>query len=145
MPFFVPNTKTADRITITTGGSFSGTASVRLGIYADSAGIPSTLILDGGTMSCTASNTNYNLTISQSLTGGNIYWLAFNSQTAATNNSYTGTFASAGTATVGLNFMVLSNFQGHVGYTQDSVTGAFADAGTLSDSGNIIRMAVRIA
>jgi hypothetical protein len=145
IPFFVPNTITADRLVITTASNFAGTSSVRLGIYTDSSGIPATLVLDAGTISCTASNTNYALTISQTLTGGNIYWLAFNSQSAATVNTFTGTFSSVGTGLIGLNNMVLSNFQGQVGYTQSSVTGAFSNAGTLADSGNGLRVAVRIA
>ena len=87
VPFFVHKTATFDRISIQTGAAFNGTATVRLGIFNNSAGAPNTVLLDAGTVSCTAASTNFEITINQELTRG-WYWLAANCQTAATNNSF---------------------------------------------------------
>ena len=86
-PFYVPETATYDRIAIRTASTFSGTAVARLGIYNDSAGKPTTVVLDAGTVSCTAASTSYIITIAQSLTQG-WYWIAANTQTAATTNVF---------------------------------------------------------
>jgi len=88
-PFYVSETATFDRIGILTGSTFSGSAVVRLGIYSNNNGTPSTVVLDAGTVSPTASSTVYQITISQSLSKG-WYWLAANSSTAAATNSYNG-------------------------------------------------------
>jgi hypothetical protein len=50
---------------------------------------PSTVALDAGTVSCTASNTVFSITIDQTLTKG-WYWLAANTTSAATTNNYFG-------------------------------------------------------
>jgi hypothetical protein len=89
IPFFVSATKTFDRIAIESGPTFSGSAVVRLGIYNNTGGKPSTVLLDAGTVSPTVASTAYAATISQSLTPG-WYWLAANTQTAATTNTYYG-------------------------------------------------------
>jgi hypothetical protein len=74
---------------------FVGTAVVRLGIYNNSSSDqPSTVLLDAGTVSPTAANTGYEITISQTLSQG-WYWLAINCQTAATTNSILGVAAAA--------------------------------------------------
>jgi hypothetical protein len=49
--------------------------------------LPTTVVLNAGTVSCTASGVNYSVTISQSLTQG-WYWIAVNTQTAATTNQF---------------------------------------------------------
>jgi hypothetical protein len=132
MPIYIPYTTTFDRITIATATGFSGTASVRLGIYNDTNGSPSTLLLDAGTVSATAANTIYEITISQSLNVG-FYWLAFCQQTAPSTNSYAG---GSSTTSIFNHYMtgttspaVTSN---SVGYFQNSVTGAFSNVGTIT-------------
>jgi len=87
IPFFVSATKTFDRIAIETSTSFSGSAVVRLGIYNNTGGKPSTVLVDAGTVNPTVASTAYAATISQSLTPG-WYWLAANCQTVATTNVY---------------------------------------------------------
>lgn len=87
LPIFVPETTTFDRIGVRTSTSFAGTATVRLGIYADSGGNPGTVVLDAGTISAIASNSIYQITINQSLDAG-LYWLANNTTGAATTNSF---------------------------------------------------------
>jgi hypothetical protein len=52
-------------------------------------GNPSTVAFDAGTVSCTAASTFYEITISETLAEG-WYWLAVNTQTAATTNHFNG-------------------------------------------------------
>ena len=145
-PIYVPSTTTLDRIAITTSATFSGTGTVRLGIYKDSGGIPSTVVLDAGTVSPTAASTIYEITISQSLNAG-FYWLAFCQQgTAPTLGTYP--VAGAGSR---LSSNIITGFSSPTancltGYIQSSVTGAFATAGTLSTaSGSSFLVWVRAA
>jgi hypothetical protein len=66
---------------------------VRLGIYSNAQGVPSQLILDAGQITASATNTSYELTISQRLERS-WYWLAIFASTA--NLAY----ASAGTSSL---------------------------------------------
>jgi hypothetical protein len=134
MPFYLPG-YAIDRLTCRTGGSFAGTASVRLGLYnaSPTTGKPTTVYLDAGTVSCTAANTNYEITVSTTPPAG-YYYFAFNMQTlpgdpefAAFNN--VNNIANTYLPTSATPQAVSSNYQ-HI-YTQTSVTGAFATAGTL--------------
>jgi hypothetical protein len=134
IPFFVPTTTTFDRIMIRTGGAFAGTASVRMGIYNSSAGVPTTVLLDAGTVAPTALSTSYTITISQQLTPG-LYFLAANSQTAATTNTYLAIGSNQGSHYTGTPYTATATMAQY--YSQASVTGAFATAsspslGTLS-------------
>lgn len=131
VPFYVNKTTTFDRIACVTTSAFSGTATVRLGIYNhDGANKPSTVLLDAGTVSATAASTAYTITISQSLSAGT-YWLAMNTQTTATTNTF---FVTSSTPTMTFN-QWYNGANGSTlisGWVQDSVTGAFATAGTLT-------------
>jgi hypothetical protein len=128
--FYVPQTATYDRIAIRTGGTFSGTAVARIGIYNDSDGLPTTVVLDAGTVSCTAANINYSVTISQSLNQG-WYWIAVNTQTAATTNQFLWSSRTNANAVLYGNPTAFgSNFD--PGFTESGVTGAFTTAGTLT-------------
>jgi hypothetical protein len=129
-PFFVPVTTTFDRIAVRTGNGYSGTGSVRMGIYNSTSGKPSTLILDAGTGATASANQTVAITISQQLTPG-IYWVAANSQTAATTNTFVGPLTA--NATIYIGQPLASNQAGIIFYSQSSVTGAFADAASLSD------------
>ena len=75
MPFLVGETITADRIAIDVNGIGTATAA-RLGIYNNGNRIPTTLLLDAGTVDVTLSGFK-EITISQALTGGKLYWLVF--------------------------------------------------------------------
>jgi hypothetical protein len=124
-PFFLPVTTTFDRILMRTGTTYSGTATVRMGIYNSTAGLPSTLVLDAGTVSPVATNVSYQITITQQLTPG-LYWLAANSQTAATANNYVGIASNQASTFIGQpysNTTLMTQY-----YTQTGVTGAFANA-----------------
>jgi hypothetical protein len=72
-PFYVEKTVTFDRyaIEVTTAVASS---SIKLLIYSDSNGLPNSLVLNAGTVDSSTTGTK-ELTISQSLTGGQVYWL----------------------------------------------------------------------
>lgn len=93
-PIFIRQNQTFDRIALVTGSTFSGAASIRLGIYNSTAGVPSTVALDAGLVAPVAASTSYEVTISQALTPG-WYWLASNSVTAATTNTINAISAAA--------------------------------------------------
>lgn len=149
-PLYTPETVTLDRIICHTTGTFSGTATVRLGLYQNnSSGQPGTLILDAGTVSCTASTTQYTVTISQSVSAG-LFWLAFNSQTNATTNSFYAynnlsspeIFSFYAPRSGASNITSLGQ---QFGYIQTGVTGAFANATSLSNAVAVPAIAVRVA
>ena len=76
-PFWVNSTTTFDRIAVRTG-TVTTSGTMVLGIYNDgtlTAGRPGTLLLNAGSVSYTANNTEYAITINQTLTRG-WYWLA---------------------------------------------------------------------
>jgi hypothetical protein len=134
-PIYISKTNTFDRIALHTQGDFSGSTTVRMGIYNDSDGLPTTVLLDAGTVSPSAANTNYQITISQSLSPG-LYWLALCQQgTAATTGSYYGAATASAMSNIML-FQTASTFGGNLvqGFSQSSVTGAFATAGTLANN-----------
>jgi hypothetical protein len=82
-PLMAPASTSIDRIGIEV--TSAGTASVsvcRLGIWANSGGAPGTLLLDAGTVA-TDSTGLKEITISQALTLGTLYWLGVVPQDAA--------------------------------------------------------------
>lgn len=143
-PLIVPSNLTIDRIGILTAGGFNGTASVRMGIYSNTASAPDQLILDAGTVSATAANGVYQITISQALTPG-IYWLAANTQTAATVNNFIGTTGDPRPGVVGLPLNATNATYFSAGYQQTGVTGAFANASGATLNQTVILPFVRKA
>jgi hypothetical protein len=129
----IEETTTFDRIACYTNSTFSGTGTVRLGIYDNgTGGKPTTVVLDAGTVSCTAASTLYTITINQQLSAG-WYWLAFNMQTAATTSSFIAHNIGVSTPLQ----QKTANFGLVVQYLQSSVTGTFATAGTLTAVTNV--------
>jgi hypothetical protein len=90
-PYFQSETTTFDRIAIRSASTFSGTASIRLGVYNNSNYQPSSVVFDAGTVSVTAANQAAEITISETLTAG-WYWMAFSCETATapTTNKFVG-------------------------------------------------------
>jgi hypothetical protein len=130
---YIDQTTTIDRIAMRTSTLFSGTGSVRLGIYNHdySTGLPSTLLLDAGTVSPTATSTVYQITISQTLNAG-FYWVVMCQQgTAPTTGSY---LANSVGSTFNQYLQILTTPGGNqnIAYIENSISGAFVDAGTLS-------------
>jgi len=135
-PLFVPFDRTFDRIGIRTASStFTGTASVRLGIYANGGGLPTTLVADYGTVSPSTSSTNFELTISQSLTAG-FYWLSCDVQTAPGTGQWQGlTAAAASQSYQNLPVTLTTTGGANMGYSQTGITGAFASvSGSLTQA-----------
>jgi len=131
LPLVVPSQTTFDRIAVRTSGTFSGSGVARLGIYNDTNGQPSTVVLNAGTVAPVAAGAGYEITINQMLAAG-IYWLAFVSQTNASVNNYrtstTAYFQTPAASTTG-------NAQS-VGWTQTGVSGAFTTAAVNGQSFN---------
>ena len=148
MPFFTPETVTFDRISCHTASSFVGTATVRLGLFqvAEATGLPGDLILDAGTVSCTASNTQYNITISQSVNAG-MFYLAFNSQTNASTNHFFGYQGGAFNSFYRPRSASASGFSnlGQIFNSQTSVSGAFSNAVPNNTAANCPTVALRVA
>jgi hypothetical protein len=142
--FYIPASATFDRIACRTGTNFSGTAEVRLGIYNhdSSTDKPSTVKLDAGTVSCTASGTTYEITINETLSEG-WYWFAFNCQTAATVNNSFAIIASPQWTIPASLVRYGANFQSQQRWQESGVTGAFATAGTVSSNTQIFAVVLR--
>lgn len=143
-PLIVPSTTTIDRIGILTQSTFSGTASIRFGIYSNTNSAPDQLILDAGTVSATTANVFYQITINQTLSAG-IYWLAANTQTAATTNAYVGVTGSTTIGYLGLPLNANNANYYAAGYTQAGVTGAFANASSPVLNQTLITPVIRKA
>ena len=134
VPFIVDETKTFDRIALRTAQlSYSGTGSVRLGIYHNSNGVPSTVSLDAGTVSTTAGNTLYEITINHTLSAG-YYWLAFNCQSSSASTvTFLGNFIYRFLVPNLSKFNQSTRINDNV-FFQNSVTGAFATATSLAET-----------
>ena len=143
-PFYVFENNTFDRITFNTGATFTGSGSVRLGIYNNTNGFPSTVLLDAGTATPSAASQANSITISQSLSAG-WYWLAFNSITASTVNNFI--MQGQGTGWVPSNLGTLANANNsYTGYSQTvNASSGFATATSLSPSTLPVAIALRSA
>lgn len=76
LPYLITTSTTFDRMAIEHLGAVGGALSVvRMGIYTSSAGLPSTRVLDAGTIDLTTALAFKTITISQTLTPG-LYFLA---------------------------------------------------------------------
>jgi len=140
--FYVPvyfQTGTADRLTLRTSSGFSGSPTLRMGIYNNVDGFPTTVLLDAGNVSPTAADTNYTITISQAVTAG-WYWLAVKgTDGGGSNDFWSYNFTSTSVVVHGFISSTTSELtyvKQPVAYYQTGVTGAFATAGTLVDLDN---------
>lgn len=142
IPIYLPAT-TFDRISIRTGASHTGTSTNRLGLYnvSSTTGRPTTVVFDAGTVSATAANTNFEITISQTVSAG-FYYLAINQQSSTGNGHLN--FVSTLLNSTGVN----NSYNGRdvqQTFSQSGVTGAFATAGTLSANYLAFITALRMA
>jgi hypothetical protein len=140
-PIWVFETGSFDRIATRTGATFSGSGVLRMGIYNDNGGVPGTLVLDAGTVAPNAANTNYEITIDQSLSAG-LYWLCAVSQTNAATNQYQSFLTpnaqtNVGTTPDGNNQVI--------GWSENDVSGALTTAGILATSTNNVKVVLRKA
>ena len=89
MPLYLP-TGTLNTIGIRTGSTFSGTGSIRVGLFGTTNGKPANLLVDGGLLSPSASSSSYSTTVNLSVSAG-LYWVAFNIISNPATPSYTAT------------------------------------------------------
>jgi hypothetical protein len=142
IPIYLAGT-TYDRIGFKTGASQSTSSTVRLGIYNVGANNkPTTLVVDAGTVSASAANTVYEITISQTLNAG-YYYLALNSQSA--NQLYAMYISDPIFPVGGYSDNMNNQYINSQMYYQTGVSGAFATAGTLVASNDHFFMGMRIA
>lgn len=129
---------TLDRIGTRTASGYSGTSTLRFGIYNMDATThkPTTLVLDAGTVSATASSTNYEITINQTLSEG-WYYLAMNAQTVGASpivngyaNGTSGTVHSPNPVTAIANTTVVAFG------IETGVTGAFTTVNSANYAAN---------
>ena len=143
-PILIDSTTSFDRLAFHTGATFVGTASVRLGIFNDSNGNPSTVVLDAGTVSATAASTVYEITINQSLNAG-FYWLAFCQQSAPTTAGYLGLTGDANSPNFYISGAATPASVMIIGQFQSGVTGAFSTAASLSQATATVYTWIRAA
>lgn len=88
-PFYVPNAGFYDRIACrTTANHTSTTSVVRMGIFNnDGGGLPATVLLDAGTITCSAASTTYAIPINQFLNVG-FYWTVWVRQDTSTTAEF---------------------------------------------------------
>jgi hypothetical protein len=146
LPIYIRENYTFTRIAMTTGTNFSGTGSLRLGIYNNTSGAPSTVLLDAGTVTPIASGTVYEITISQALTPG-WYWLAINNITSATTNTFHTVSGGVSTSTwsiVDLGSQAPGTTGNYIGYTQSvNASAGFATASPTLSSGVLPLLALK--
>jgi hypothetical protein len=112
-------------------------------------GLPSTVYLDAGTVSASATSTNYEITISNTPPAG-YYYYAFNVQAVTGTPSFESLSDATNEKPYPAFFVpTTSTFSTSTyayGFSESGVTGAFATAGTLTNyTGKIPLVALRIA
>jgi hypothetical protein len=137
IPLLIENRRAFDRIAcdVTTAGGTGGLA--RLGIYqSDVNGMPSSLIVDAGTVANTTTGAK-TVSISQTL-GPGLYWLALVSQTA------TATYRSITQSQIPVPVSTLSNASG-VGFQHSGAVSGVLPAAFVYGAGltNCPRVALR--
>lgn len=145
IPFLVSEDTTFDRIAIATISNFSGTGTVRLAIYNNGTNmLPNSLVLDAGTVTCTAGGTIYSITINQTLTRG-WYWLAANTTSAATTH----TFQYVANANFSYNYIFNKDFFASTSLSMASqshnVTSGYPASASSSSSNSSMCIALRKA
>jgi hypothetical protein len=145
-PIYIDQTTSVDRIAVRSGSTFSGSTEVRLGIYNNdqSTGLPSTVFLDAGTVSVTASATTYQITINESINAG-FYWVVMAQQSTAPTIANYLSNSTGGSVNVLMQTSSIPAASQNMGYFQNSVTGAFATAGTLSSAQSMPFVYLRVA
>jgi hypothetical protein len=131
MPIMLAVGRTADRIGIeVTGAGTAATSVHRLGIWADSSGVPGTLLVDAGTVATDATGLK-EATISQALAANTLYWLGVVQQGAP---AATATLRVV--TTLGPHMTDSNPSAAPMGHRADSVTGALGSSPTIAATGN---------
>ena len=131
VPMMLAVGRTADRIGIEVTSAGTAAVSVhRLGIWADSGGVPGTLLVDAGTVA-TDSTGLKEVTISQALAANTLYWLGAVQQGAPGTNATIRVCSTFGSHMTDANPSATPN-----GALAASVTGALGSSPTLNATGN---------
>lgn len=131
IPIYISQSYTFPQIAIRGAAANTGSGVVRIGIYNNSSNVPSTVLRDAGTVTTTAGANTYTITINQALTTG-WYWLAANTVTASTNNSFAIVSSGNPSPFADMGTLVL-NAAPVVGYSQSvNATSGFATATGLT-------------
>jgi hypothetical protein len=145
LPFIPPMDITADRICCNCTTLYSG-GKIRLGIYADNGSLyPGARLIDSGDIACDAAGFK-DVTISQALAGGTLYWigyvvngittLAFSKIAAGTTPSIMGVSA-ANPPVVGMGWTVA--------HTYGALPNPYTAGGTVLTQVTEILVAIRAA
>ena len=122
-PLFTPTDVTLDRIQIMSG-NLSATGSVRLGLYTESGGKPSALLVDAGTVSVSSGTDNIvEVTISQAVTAG-FFFVAAVLQT----NLVTKTFRALAVDQNAQNHYLTRVSNGAAAFLFDNTTGFYKNS-----------------
>lgn len=130
--FPVGEALTIDRITCGVSTSGSAGSVVRLGIYASTDGLPSTLVLDAGTVAGDGVAGYREITVSQALAAGTLYWIAVVWQVAAPG-VLRASAVGAGSDWVGHSSNAVDPRT--CSYLQSGVTGALPNPATPASGG----------
>jgi hypothetical protein len=117
----------------------------RLGIYADSSGLPGALLHDAGTYDATTTG-NKELTFTAEDVGGQVVWIGGVTQGAAGTRPAMRTVNTGTLPGIGLTTIAISTGN-HMGFRHASVSGALPDPFTSTPvlSATIARHVVKIA
>ena len=142
IPYYVAYATTFNQIGVIGGVAVGSNA--RMGIYADSSGVPGPLVLDAGSVSAAAGGL-ITIAISKLLTPG-WYWLACVSQGAAGNLQQGQAFAGVNVSVLGLPVANPISTGAIMGYTRAGVSGALPDPfGAVTDALNAVIVYLRTA
>lgn len=127
MPIWLPASSSVDRlgVEVTTVGAAGSV--IRVGMYDDDGGgRPGALLVDAGTVDATTTGAK-ELTVTQDLASGGVYWLAAVAQVAtATLRSATGPLLPVGTDTLAAATAATPP----VGFYENSISGALPASAT---------------
>lgn len=133
LPFIVPVRRAFDRIGINVSTASAGGSGgvLRFGLFAHSAGLPTTLIVDAGTVSTETTTGAKEATIAQTLDAG-LYWIGIVAQGAAC--TVTAFAAQTVTPFVSSDTTPTGSGLSHGMFQQNSVSGALSSNPTVAQS-----------
>lgn len=144
VPWYLPNAITINRIGAEVTSPGDAGSKFRIGIYADSNGIPGSLVLDAGTINGDSA-TVQEITVSQFLAPG-AYWIGGATQVVTTTQPTLRVTNSPSAASVPAGTIIPASAAGFVGLYADSVTSALPATFTPgAASANAARVFVKVA
>lgn len=128
-PLLLRTATTIATMGVRTNGAASAGAVVRFGLYADTAGVPGTLLKDSGAVAATAAFNNVTGTINIAVTAG-LYWCTLVCQGGATTRPTVNTIIGDRTIPTVMSSDLTTALSGtpHIGYNKTGVTGTLPAA-----------------